>query len=292
MEDLLFFTRHAEYEWEADRDISALIYATVARSSRTFEGICMLLRSGLAVQAAMLSRSLFEDMVVGHWMLYNGDDPDWMVEKFLRHREAIALHQRRLRRETKASMGPPIPVADDAKKREKALQDEFGSEVQRDWWNPGREGRGKGGDVKTRKIIGLLEDAAAGLEMFHPRFAGGEAALLRRYELVSNKWFNQCIHHTTLGLPFTIAGKGTIEIPDDPMLIVSFTATWIFAQQIYLAHDLAEQGAPEFEAVFWTYMVKFSNAISPGAAEVKKLEEQLERMLSELGWDDSGQDNE
>jgi len=285
MEALLSFTRGSQYEWDQGHDIEGLIYATVVRSARTFEGICSLLRSGLAVQAAMLCRSLFEDMVVGHWMFYNGKDPDWMVERFLRQREAIALHQRRLGRQTKAFMGPPIPMAKDAPKREQELQQEFGSEATRDWWNPGREGEGKGGDVKLRKLIGLLEDAAARQEMFHPRFAGGEAPLLRRTELVSNKWFNQCIHHTSLGLPFTLTDERKVEIPEDPMLVVSFNSTWLFAQQVYLAMDVARRTGREFEVVFWSFMLDFSRALDPGAKEVKKLESQLETMLNELGWD-------
>jgi hypothetical protein len=142
MEDLLPFTKRAAYEW--DEDFEALIYATTARSGRTFDGVCQLLRAGLAVQAAMLTRTLFEDMVVGHWVFYNHDDHEWLVQKFLRQREAIALHQRRLQREAGFSMGPPISVPDDAPSSSKELIEEFGGEVHRDWWNPGREGGGKG----------------------------------------------------------------------------------------------------------------------------------------------------
>lgn len=54
MEELLVFTKKAVYTWEDD--FGALIFATVARSGRTFDGICKLLRAGLAVQAAMLCR--------------------------------------------------------------------------------------------------------------------------------------------------------------------------------------------------------------------------------------------
>lgn len=64
MERLLVYTQGQTYTWNSD--YGALIFATVARSGRTFEGICALLRGGLAVQAGMLTRSLFEDMVVSH----------------------------------------------------------------------------------------------------------------------------------------------------------------------------------------------------------------------------------
>jgi hypothetical protein len=90
MEELLVFTKEMTCTWEDD--FGALVFATIARSSRTFDGICRLLRAGLAVQAAMLCRTLFEDMIVGHWLLFNHADRDWLVGRFLRQREAIALH--------------------------------------------------------------------------------------------------------------------------------------------------------------------------------------------------------
>lgn len=116
MEELLVFTKKAVDTWEDE--FGALVFATVARSGRTFDGICKLLRAGLAVQAAMLCRTLFEDMIVGHWLLYNQGDHEWLVERFLRHREAIALHKERIRDATgSAAMGPPLRVADDVKRR-------------------------------------------------------------------------------------------------------------------------------------------------------------------------------
>lgn len=256
MEDLLPFTRRAAYEW--DEDFEALIYATAARSGRTFDGVCQLLRAGLAVQAAMLTRALFEDMVVGHWVFYNHQDHEWLVQKFQRQREAIALHQRRLQREAGFSMGPPISVPDDAPSRSKELIEEFGGEVHRDWWNPGREGSGKGGDVKFRKLVSWLEDAAARHEMFHPRFAGGEEPLLRRMDLVTHKWLNQCIHHTTIGLPFTPTGFGEPEVSPDPMLIVAWNAAWIYAQQVYLLHDVNKLAGKDLEERWWRCMIKFA----------------------------------
>jgi hypothetical protein len=281
MEALLPFTKRAAYQWE--NDYEALIYATVARSGRTFDGVCKLLRVGLAVQAAMLTRSLFEDMVIGHWLLYNYDDPDWLVEKFLRQREAIALHQQRLQKQTGFAMGPPIPVPKGVAKRAKELAAEFGGEAQRDWWNPGREGKGRGGDVKLRKLVSLLEDVAAEQKMFHPRFAGGEEPLLRRMDLVTHKWMNQCIHHTTIGLPFTPTEEGKVEVSPDPMLIVGWNSSWIYTQQIYLLFDLNNMDGRELERRWWQCMIKFSETY--GQTEwTKRLRAELDRM----GDDDPG----
>lgn len=275
MEELLPFTKRAAYQW--DDDYEALIYATVARSGRTFDGVCKLLRSGLAVQAAMLTRSLFEDMVVGHWLLYNHEDPEWLVEKFLRQREAIALHQQRLQKQTGFAMGPPIETSNDITKRARELVEEFGGEAQRDWWNPGRKGRGNGGDVKLRKLVSLLEDAAAEHQMFHPRFAGGEEPLLRRMDLVTHKWMNQCIHHTTIGLPFTPTGGGSIEVSPDPMLIVSWNSAWIYTQQIYLLLDLNDMDARALERRWWRCMVRFSETYGQ-TAWTARLKSELARM--------------
>jgi hypothetical protein len=278
MEELLVFTKSVVYAWEDD--YGALIFATVARSGRTFDGVCKLLRAGLAVQAAMLCRSLFEDMIVGHWLLYNYADHDWLVDRFLRQREAIALHKERIRDATGgAAMGPPLTVADDVRQREKQLRAEFGKEAQKDWWDPGEDGRGKGRPVGLRRLVNVLEDAAAERKMFHPRFAGGEKPLLRAFDRVTNKWLNQCIHHTTVGLPFTPTVKGKAEKSSDPMLIVSWHAAWLFTQQVYLAHD-ANGMAPvtRLEVTWWECMIRFSQAF--GQTEwTFRLEDELMAIL-------------
>jgi len=130
IESLLGFTEKATYRW--DYNFGALIYSTISRSSRTYRGVCMLLRAALPVQAAMLTRTLFEDVIVAHWILFNHKDPDWLVKRFLRHREAIALHQRRLREQTGWNIGPPIPSPDDLEARAEQLRAEFGKEAQWD----------------------------------------------------------------------------------------------------------------------------------------------------------------
>jgi hypothetical protein len=236
MERLLHFTKQASFQWE--NNFYALIYGTVARSSRTYEGICILLRAGLAVQAAMLTRSLFEDVIVAHWMALNQSDPDWLAERFIRHREAIALHQRRLFADTKFTMGPMLSAPADLEDRAHDLVNEFGRQATRDWWDPGKEGHGRGKPVGLRKIVVLLEGIAARRERFHPRFAGGEEPLLERIDRTIHKWLSQCVHHTALGLPFAPVNDDEAEIPPDPLLMVGFSASWLFAQQIYLIHEL------------------------------------------------------
>jgi hypothetical protein len=266
MERLLMFTKDGVYRWTDD--YGALIYATVVRSARTYAGICMLLRAGLAVQAAVLTRTLFEDVIVAHWMVLNHEDRDWLVERFLRQREAIALQQRKLRKETGFSMGPPLSAPDDVEDHETELFEEFGARVSRDWWDPGREGRGRGKDVGLRKLVIRLENAAAEHRMFHPRFAGGHEPLLDRTDRVVNKWLSQCVHHTVVGLPFAPSGVDETEVSGDPMVIVGFSASWLFAQQVFLLHELEDLDFEAIDTVWYGCMGQFVRLLQgPDAAE-------------------------
>jgi hypothetical protein len=217
-----------------------LVVATFGRSQDTYRGILSLLLDGLPTQAAILGRSLFEDLVVGHWLVLNAEDPDWLIQRFRDHRDAMALYQRRLADQTGWRMGPPI--VDDTpalRRRQNELGKAFKGEAQRDWWDPGEHGKGAGAPIGLRGVTGWLEDAAARHQAFHPRFAGGEEPLLRRMELVAHKYFSQLLHHTAIGLPIEIVDHGDIpNVAGDPSEPAAFATWWMFAQQLYLLHDL------------------------------------------------------
>lgn len=266
MEELLVFVGESTYQWE--NSYYALVYATMARSARTYEGICLLLRACLPVQAAMLARCLFEDVIVAHWLVFNKDDQEWLVQRFLRHREAIALHQEKLERETKFSTGTRLPVAPGLKDREAALVGEFGKQASGDWWDPGREGHGEGKDVGLRKIVTRLEKLAADEVMFFPRFAGGEEPLLDRLDRVIHKWLSQCVHHTVIGLPFAPSSENDVEQPGDQTVLVGFSASWLFAQQVYLMFELNNIPYDHIDTVWYLCLAKFTAIIAgPEAAE-------------------------
>jgi hypothetical protein len=273
MERLLHFTEQARFEWE--NNFYALIYATIVRSARTYEGICMLLRASLAVQAAMLTRSLFEDVVVAHWMALNEDEPDWLSERFIRHREAIALHQRRLFKDTSFTMGTMLSAPDDLEDRADELVNEFGKQASRDWWDPGKEGRGQGKAVGLRKIVVWLERVAAERKRFHPRFAGGDEPLLERIDRTIHKWLSQCVHHTALGLPFTPVKDDEAEVPPDPLLMVGFSASWLFAQQVYLIHELNHVSYEKIDTVWYVCLAQFVK-VTMGTEAADRLLEQWE----------------
>jgi hypothetical protein len=247
-----------------DTPLQQLVVATFLRSTETFRAVLSEQIDGRPTQAAMLARALFEDVIVGHWLALNADDPDWLGRRFFDHREAMALYQKRLARET-AWQITPVAGADlaAATRRQNLLFRQFGSEAQRNWWDPGERGHGNGRPIGVRGVAALLEEAAHEHRMFHPRFAGGEEPLLRRMELVVQKWFSQSLHHTAVGLPVVIRGASEAPgEPDDPSGLVAFTSWWMYAQQIYLLHDFYGRPPDEFNE-----RVRFGFVEAFGASE-------------------------
>ena len=74
--------------------IASLAAATVARTEQTYEAVLMLAETH-AQQAAMLLRSMFEDVVVVHWLLLHEDEIDHYAGRLVRHANAMTLAQDR-----------------------------------------------------------------------------------------------------------------------------------------------------------------------------------------------------
>jgi hypothetical protein len=253
---LIDFMNHTGGGLSADTTYQQLIVGTVSRSFETFTTIVGTLYDEKPIQGMMMCRPLFEDVVVTHWLLFNDSDPTWLVERFERQKEAVALHQQKLTEQTGWSTGPPlVDDLDDVKSRQNALFKEFGGEAQKDWWDPGAESQGKGAPIGLRGVAAILEDAAARGSRFNPRFAGGDESLLRRMELVVSKWFTQRMHHTALGLPIQIPGRDQPPIvAPNRSYLVSFSAYWLFAQQLYALHDLYGRASPELDRLIYDGM--------------------------------------
>lgn len=76
-----------------------VVAATFSRSVKTFRASIELCRTGFAEQAAMLNRSLFEDMAVAYWVRKRGQPAVEMLTRhhdlvLEQHREALELHDR------------------------------------------------------------------------------------------------------------------------------------------------------------------------------------------------------
>ena len=76
-----------------------VVAATFSRSFKTFRASIELCRTGFAEQAAMLNRSLFEDMAVAYWVRHRGQSAVEMLARhhdlvLEQHREALELHDR------------------------------------------------------------------------------------------------------------------------------------------------------------------------------------------------------
>ncbi len=225
----------------------------VARSKRTFEAISHLLGNEFDTQAAMLCRPLFEDMLVAHWLDYNRHDSEWLVERFFRHRDAIALDQLEIFERHGWTTGPVVvPNPDGLRRQQNELVGEFKARARRDWWDPGSEGRGRGAPIGIEGVAGILEDVAARHERFQPRFAGGDEPLLRPMETIIVKWFSRQLHHTAIGLPFQPHATGPIELAADQSSAwrVLFTSYWTYGQQGYLILEHLGQEVRAFNQTF------------------------------------------
>jgi hypothetical protein len=98
-----------------------LILATHARGSKTFQGALRLAYLGYGAQSFMLGRSLWEDMLVAHWIKLN---PDVAPRQLDDHRRmTLGVYQGELRR-----FGLDVPKAEPLDRAERdRLRAEFGS---------------------------------------------------------------------------------------------------------------------------------------------------------------------
>lgn len=98
-----------------------LILATYARGSKTYQGALRLAYLGYGAQSFMLGRSLYEDMLVAHWIKLN---PEVAPRQLDDHRRmTLAVYEGELRR-----FGLDVPDAEQVDLEERArLRAEFGS---------------------------------------------------------------------------------------------------------------------------------------------------------------------
>jgi hypothetical protein len=162
-------------ELMVDSHMEQILGATAARAKETFRSMCLLAGEHQTVQAAMLCRSIFEDMVVMHWLVLHDDDPEFLTRRFMDSFDAMRLNEAR----TAERHGQIPPDVSDLAAREQQLVKEFGSSAQRQWWAARRDGM----PIKMPEVIAELENA----ERFQPRFKG-EKPILREMFEKAQKW--------------------------------------------------------------------------------------------------------
>jgi hypothetical protein len=130
----------------------------------------------------MLCRSIFEDMVVAHWLVLHEDEPEFLTRRFLDHLDAIRLNEATT---TEAFAWEPQDVSD-LMGREKELRAEFGDHAQRYWWAVRRDGR----PISMPEVVTTLEASPR----YHPRLKG-ETPVLRHMFEKAQKWNNQLLRN-------------------------------------------------------------------------------------------------
>jgi hypothetical protein len=115
------FARSHRPDQSAAASADGLLVATYARGSKTYQGALRLAYVGYGAQAFMLGRSLYEDMLVGHWIKLN---PEQAARQLNDHRRMIlAVYRGELSR-----FGLDAPNEELVERAERdRLRQEFGS---------------------------------------------------------------------------------------------------------------------------------------------------------------------
>ena len=235
--------------WKPANPLEDLVLGTLARGRATYATIVNLVEADATLQAAMLGRSLFEDMVVAHWLVLHHEDPDWLVQRFDDHRDAMRLYDAAMREQVNF-----LPSGDDVSDlvgREKTLRREFGKYSERDWWGRDRQGH----KVSMPEVVRRLSADP----LFHPRLRG-EEPILEQYYAVQHKAWTQALHHTAAGTQThpSEGGRFPVAVGPSPLLVL-FGNYWIFGQLIFVALELGSDDAvfAYFEKLFLSGLAVF-----------------------------------
>jgi Family of unknown function (DUF5677) len=150
-----------------DTHMEQILVGTAARAKETFRSMCALAGEHQTVQAAMLCRSIFEDMVVAHWLVLHEDDPEFLTRRYIDHLDAIRLNEAR----TTERHGYSAPDVSDLAGREEELIRDFGASAQRQWWAVRRDGR----PINMPAVIDVLEES----DRFDSRLKGENRSCAR-----------------------------------------------------------------------------------------------------------------
>jgi hypothetical protein len=236
----------------SDSHLQQIVNGTVIRSTGTFVAITGLVSEQYDLQAAMLSRSLFEDMVVTHWLALHADAPEFLTERFIAHHEAILVQHYRARERlgwTLDSSPEPARLLE----REAELVKRFGKHAERDWWGVSRDGQ--------RMTMPAVVAALSASERFVPRLRGEQPVLEQMYA-AAQKFQTQCLHHTAVGLPIVPQrdDRMPLGVEEPSPFAVLHVAYWTYAQIVYLVLECQPASAGEFE---WLFLDGLYGVIGP-----------------------------
>jgi hypothetical protein len=226
---IAFADDHAS-AWSRLTAVDWILALTTMRSVSTAKAVSTLLLSQLVEPAQMLCRSLFEDMVVVHWLLMQ-DDPGFLVERFFDHADVSALRDYDyFTREMGLPYGDRPGVADALRRR-----DQLGSAgTRRDqyWWGARRDGDGVVPGLGMASIVKELQTH----QPYAPRFHGGDEPALKNAYALATRWTNERLHHTARGLPALLARDGRIYWVDfsRQATTAAVMAYWTLGQTLYL----------------------------------------------------------
>lgn len=110
-EALMVLIHTAKPKWiEGDKD--PLVWGSIFRSMKTYRAVMILCDAGFGEQAGMLCRTLFEDMLVTHWIARTS--PAELRVKFVDHADRVRLaDQQALDKHGMAEMFLVEPLGDD-----------------------------------------------------------------------------------------------------------------------------------------------------------------------------------
>jgi hypothetical protein len=264
--------------WEPATAVEDIVLRTVARGRSTFEAIVDFVRTDRSLQAAMLGRSLFEDMAVAHWLVLNSDNAAWLVQRFEDHRDAMRLYDATMREQL--GFEPSEDDVSSLRPRAGELRREFGAYAERDWWGRDRDG--------ARVSMPQLVRRLSAEPRFQPRLKG-EAPILDQYYALQHKAWTQALHHTAAGMRVRESlGKRFPEAVADPSpFLILLGNYWVFGQLIFVALELAvpEDVISYFEKLFLSGLAVFGESVGQSAPWA----DDVARWADELDVDDAGE---
>lgn len=257
--------------WHPSTVLEDVLFRTLARGRGTFDAIVELVLAERSLQAAMLGRSLFEDMAVAHWLVLHRDNAEWLLRRFFDHEAAMRLHDAATRERLRP--GEPAPDVAELVGREAHLRAEYGRYAEREWWGKDRDG--------TRITMPLLVERLAAAEEFRPRLRG-EAPILEQYYSLQHKAWTQTLHHTAVGIYTTNDGDGRFAtaVAGVPAFMILYGNYWVFGQLTYVTlwHGAPSDAADHFYKQFLAGLAVFGEMIgvpAPWADETARWAEGL-----------------